>query len=425
MLLMPSQREIFSLAVLSSDSGSGGARSPTVKLSLCVHKFMGTKGWGAISRRWGRWWRWLGMALAGWGLTLQGWSAIAQAPQPSAPASDTGVAIAQPLEIGVSPRPPFVIQSSSAQPGSDWDGIGVDLWRKVAYELNLDYQWREVEPSQAIAQLQSGTLDVALMTATAPRSQQVDFSQSYFATTLGIATQRQQRFWEVTKSVLSLQFLRICLWLSLLLVVVGLICWLFERRSNDDMFNKSPRQGIWDGFWWAGVTMTTIGYGDKAPKTTGGRLLALLWMLIAMGITASLTARITSILVLDQGIQPLQVQQLKTMAIGSLANTTAANYLQQEQLNFQTFSTPEAGLQAVTEGRIDAFVGGTTTLRSLNQDSFQERLQIDDTGIQTNLHAFALPKNSALQAPLNQQLLLEMSEPGWQDLLQRYLPQSQ
>ena len=83
--------------------------------------------------------------------------------------------------------------------------------------------------------------------------------------------------------------------------------------------------------------MTTIGYGDKAPKTTGGRLLALLWMLIAMGITASLTARITSILVLDQGIQPLQVQQLKTMAIGSLANTTAANYLQQEQLNFQTF----------------------------------------------------------------------------------------
>jgi len=171
--------------------------------------------------------------------------------------------------------------------------------------------------------------------------------------------------------------------------------------------------------------MTTIGYGDKAPKTTGGRLLALLWMLIAMGITASLTARITSILVLDQGIQPLQVQQLKTMAIGSLANTTAANYLQQEQLNFQTFLTPEAGLQAVTEGRIDAFVGGTTTLRSLNQDSFQERLQIDDTGIQSNLHAFALPKNSALQAPLNQQLLLEMSEPGWQDLLQRYLPQSQ
>jgi ABC-type amino acid transport substrate-binding protein len=317
-----------------------------------------------------------------------------------------------------------VIKSSSAQAGSDWDGIGVQLWREMAYELDLDYEWREVNPQEAIAQLQTGNLDVAMMTATAPRGQQVDFTQSYFATTLGIATQRQQRFWEVTKSVLSPQFLRICLWLSLLLIVVGFICWLLERGTNDEMFNKSPRKGIWDGFWWAGVTMTTIGYGDKAPKTVGGRLVALLWMLIAMGITASLTARITSVLVLDQGIQPLQVQQLKTMAIGSMADTTAANYLKQQQLTFQTFPTPEAGLRAVTEDRIDAFIDGTTTLRSLNQDTFQKRLRIDDTGIQISRYAFALPDNSPLREPLDQQLLQETSEPGWQELLQRYLPQS-
>jgi len=364
------------------------------------------------------------MALASWLLITQGWAAIAQPSAPSTPSDDT-VAIEQPLAIGLSPSPPFVIQSNSAQAGSDWDGIGVDLWRKVAYDLDLDYQWREVTPQEAIAQLQSGTLDVALMTATAPRSQQVDFSQSYFATTLGIATKRQQRFWEVTKSVFSPQFLRICLWLTLLLLVVGVGCWLLERHSNEGMFNKSPRKGIWDGFWWAGVTMTTIGYGDKAPKTAGGRLLALLWMLVAMGITASLTARITSVLVLDQGIQPLQVQQLQTMAIGSVANTTAANYLQQEQLNYETFSTPEAGLQAVSEDRIDAFIDGTTTLKSLNQNSFQKRLRVDDTGIQISRHAFALPENSALQESLNHQILVEMSEPDWQAMLQRYLPQSQ
>ncbi|MGG6238864.1 transporter substrate-binding domain-containing protein [Nodosilinea sp. AN01ver1] len=330
----------------------------------------------------------------------------------------------RPLIVGLSPVPPFVIKSSSAQNGSDWDGIGVHLWREVAHELNLDYQWREVPPNDAIAQLNAGNLDVALITATAPRAQQVDFTQSYFAATLGIATQRQQQVWNVIKAVLSPRFLRICLWLSLVLIVVGFFCWLFERHANEDMFNKSPGKGVWDGFWWAGVTMTTIGYGDKAPKTVGGRILALLWMLVAMGLTASLTASITSVLVLDQGVQPLRVQQLQTKQVGSVAGTTAANYLQQEQIKFQSFSTPAAGLKAVDEGQIDAFVYGTASLQTLNQDEFQTRLQISDTGIQVSQYTFALAPNSPLRKPLNQQILQELSESDWQSMLQRYLPES-
>jgi hypothetical protein len=110
--------------------------------------------------------------------------AIAQTSQPSDNPPVNPVAPDQTLVVGLSPVLPFVIKSNSAQSGSDWDGIGVQLWR-------------EIRPDQAIAQLQTGNLDVVLMTATAPRGQRVDFTQSYFATTLGIATKRQQRFWEV------------------------------------------------------------------------------------------------------------------------------------------------------------------------------------------------------------------------------------
>lgn len=375
-----------------------------------------------------QWLRLFGAFLTCLIIILYGSLAVAQAPaseNPSEnPTASPAVTTEQTLIVGLSPVPPLVIQSGSADGDSDWDGIGVQLWREVAYELDLDYEWQEVQPNSAIAQLESGNLDIALVTATAPREQQVDFTQSYFAATLGIATQRRQQVWNVVKAVLSPQFLRICLWLSLILVVVGLICWFFERRSNEDMFHKSPRKGIWDGFWWAGVTMTTIGYGDKAPKTVGGRILALLWMLVAMGITASLTASITSVLVLDQGIQPLRVQQLQNMQVGSIANTSVAGYLEQEQIQFQTFSTPKAGLTAVSEGQVDAFVYSTAPLRTLNQDDFQQRLQIDDTGIQVSQYAFALPNNSTLREPLNQQILQELSEPSWQTMLQRYLPTS-
>ncbi|NEQ32561.1 MAG: transporter substrate-binding domain-containing protein [Leptolyngbya sp. SIO4C5] len=328
------------------------------------------------------------------------------------------------LRVGLSPMPPLVIKSGSAETEIDWDGIGVHLWREVAYELDLDYQWQEFQSDQAIAQLESGNLDVALVTATAPREVQVDFTQSYFTDTLGIISRRRQRLWEIVRAVVSFQFLKICLWLSLILIVVGLLCWLLENRSNEDMFNQSPAKGIWDGFWWAGVTMTTIGYGDKAPKTIGGRILALLWMLVAMGLTASLTASITSVLVLNQGIQPLQVQQLRTMQVGSLTDSAAARYLQQEQIQFQPFSNPEAGLEAINQGRIDAFVYGTATLRTLNRNAFQKRLQVEDTGVQMSQYTFAVANNSPLREPLSRQILQELSESDWQSMLQRYLPES-
>ncbi len=343
-----------------------------------------------------------------------------EAPQ-AAPASPIG-SEGRTLTVGLLSAPPFVIKSSNNQGDTDWDGIGVQLWREMAYELNLDYQWREVQPEQAVAQLESGTLDVALMTATVAREQRVNFTQSYFATTLGIATKRRQRLWEVVKAVVSPQFLKICLGLSMILFVVGLLCWLFERSSNENMYSKSPIKGIWDGFWWAGVTMTTIGYGDKAPQTVLGRILALIWMLVAMGLTASLTSSITSVLLLNEGIQPLPIEDLTSMQVGSIENSTAAQYLKQEQIQFQTFSAPKAGLEAVASGEIDAFVDGATTLQTLNQDDFQKRLQIESTGIQASQYAFALPNNSPLRESLNQQILQELSESDWSSLLQRYLP---
>ena len=48
----------------------------------------------------------------------------------------------------------------------------------------------------------------------------------------------------------------------------------------------------WDGIWWAVTTMTTVGYGDLSPKTTLGRLIGIVVMLVGIGFIALVTGAI-------------------------------------------------------------------------------------------------------------------------------------
>lgn len=54
---------------------------------------------------------------------------------------------------------------------------------------------------------------------------------------------------------------------------------------------------VGDGVWWAAATLSTVGYGDIAPKTVAGRLLAVVIMVVGVGTFAALTATIASFFV--------------------------------------------------------------------------------------------------------------------------------
>ena len=59
-------------------------------------------------------------------------------------------------------------------------------------------------------------------------------------------------------------------------------------------FDAGEFHSIWDGVWWATVTVTTVGYGDLYPKTVGGRLIGIIVMLVGIGFLSVLTATIAS-----------------------------------------------------------------------------------------------------------------------------------
>lgn len=49
-----------------------------------------------------------------------------------------------------------------------------------------------------------------------------------------------------------------------------------------------------DAVWWAIVTITTVGYGDKFPVTTEGRLIGTLLMFVGVGLFGTFTAYVSS-----------------------------------------------------------------------------------------------------------------------------------
>ncbi|XP_066913633.1 uncharacterized protein [Clytia hemisphaerica] len=86
--------------------------------------------------------------------------------------------------------------------------------------------------------------------------------------------------------------LLICLLLSF---IAGAVGWLLETRKNTDEFSRVFHEGIFDGFWWSFVSMTTVGYGDKAPKSLSGRIFSVIWILAGITICSMLTASLTSV----------------------------------------------------------------------------------------------------------------------------------
>jgi voltage-gated potassium channel len=80
-----------------------------------------------------------------------------------------------------------------------------------------------------------------------------------------------------------------------LLAVLGIVAvgaaleFAFEQGENGSTFHSYG-----DALWWAVVTVTTVGYGDKYPVSPGGRGVAAVLMFVGIGLIGVLTASIAS-----------------------------------------------------------------------------------------------------------------------------------
>jgi voltage-gated potassium channel len=99
-----------------------------------------------------------------------------------------------------------------------------------------------------------------------------------------------------------------------IVVMVGALMYVVEGPAHG--FTSIPR-----GMYWAIVTLTTVGYGDLAPRSDLGQFLASLVMILGYGIiavpTGIVTAELTSERVAALGAAGLRTQACPSCGLGA------------------------------------------------------------------------------------------------------------
>lgn len=326
------------------------------------------------------------------------------------------------LLVGTKETPPFAMKDANGQ----WTGISIDLWRQIAEELKLPYEWRELDQAGLLAGITDGSLDavVANLTITPARLDKFDFTYPFYTTGLGIAValQNENPGMAVIHQLFSWTVLKIILGVISCILIIGFSIWLMERKKNKDHFGGSAIEGVASGFWFAAVTMTTVGYGDKHPKTVGGRTVAFFWMFASIILVSVFTATITSLLTVKQLAPSVRgLDDIKKVAIGTLPYTTSEAFLQNHYISYKNYSSVIEGLNALEQGEIKAFVYDIPALRYAIKQHFLGKLEILPENYSQENYGIALRDNSPYRKVINKVLLEKIREQQWQGILYKYL----
>ncbi|XP_046847694.1 uncharacterized protein LOC124441289 [Xenia sp. Carnegie-2017] len=176
-------------------------------------------------------------------------------------------------------------------------------------------------------------------------------------------------------------------------IISGMSMWLLDliRFTRPLEFPTKFTDGVWEGFWWAVVTMTTVGYGDRAPRFFIGRVFCIIWILIGMSIIAIFTAMVTASLYASI--------QYQLIIHGSVMGTVGAS--QEEMIgtgmnaNVKRFKTPNEVIETLVEkSELDMVIMDSYLLSFYHEIIKEKPVRIKDHLEQPINYGFVLSKGS-------------------------------
>ena len=261
--------------------------------------------------------------------------------------SVAGAAVAEeaPLRVAVYDAPPY----GHLETDGSISGVSVELWRRTAEMLGREYRLIPVGEMKAVIDgVARNDCDAAIgaITITPERLAKVDFSYRAHRSGVAVAVRKDSgplaAFAAYAAVVAELGPL-IAITLGLL-VAMGVAMWIAERPMRSTR-HDSAVASLRDGVYWAVVTMTTVGYGDKTPKTNSGRAIAILWMLTSVALVSILSTAIVSRMTVERlsSARRLTEADLVGRRLAAVANSSGAEFLDDAPARLRALRQPGRG----------------------------------------------------------------------------------
>jgi len=344
---------------------------------------------------------------------------VVMATAQSAAPSDSG---SRELVIGIHDKPPYAYLEDG-----EWQGIGVKLWQMIATTAGYRYRFQPLPFEQLVPALQSGQVDLVVgeMIVDAQTEKLIDFTQPFLQTSIGVAINRER--WRVNWLQAMIDawdwtLIRVLAGVAGALFLVALLVWFAERRSESGHFAGRTHHGFGSAIWFAIVTMSGVGYGDKIPMTFLGRFITIIWIFCGLLIMTTFTATVAStVATVQTRSEVTNITNLRHQMNAVLAGSDAEDVLKEENAHLERFETLELALESLVQKRVDTVVGDSVSLRYLIEQNHPRELHLLPLRLTIAHVAFALPQNSSLRETINIALLEILQTPEWQKLVTQYV----
>ena len=326
----------------------------------------------------------------------------------------------KPITVGMTDSPPFC----SLEDGK-WTGLSVQLLTLIADDLDIQYTIKKYTVSELIDAIENGEVDVAAagLNITADRAERMRFSHAFHHGGYGVAISKDiDSQMSMFRRIISYKFFIAIGSLFLILFLVGVVVWLFERRHSESDFGGGFASGLGSGLWWSAVTMSTVGYGDKAPRTIGGRFIAIIWIFASVILISGFTAAIASSLTVGSMTSTVAaLHDLKNVPTGTVEGSSAEAFVRNRGIRTTSFKTLDDALLAIGTKTIDAVVNDASVLRYTISEHSIRGVVTSNFRFGSLDYAFAFPVNSPIARPISIEILKQTESSSWPGVLRRYL----